>query len=106
MEQRSVRKANRLPNYGYSEIGAYFVTVCVQDMRRILSRVLPDANGLVAFVDLTPIGQCVNDVLSEMTQYSSNIRIDRFMIMPNHVYLLISIVSEQSCGVVKKVLSF
>ena len=98
MEQHPARKPNRLPNYDYSQIGAYFVTVCVQDMRCILSRVLPDANGWDAFVDLTPIGQCVNDVLSEMAEHSPNIRIDRFVIMPNHVHLLISIVSDASCG--------
>ncbi|MBR6039303.1 MAG: transposase [Clostridia bacterium] len=98
MEQRPVRKPNRLPNYDYSQIGAYFVTVCVQDMRCILSRVLPDATGWDAFVDLTPIGQCVNDVLTEMAEHSPNIRIDRFVIMPNHVHLLISIVSDASGG--------
>ena len=32
MEQHPARKPNRLPNYDYSQIGAYFVTVCVQDM--------------------------------------------------------------------------
>ena len=98
MEQRPVRKPNRLPNYDYSQIGAYFVTVCVQDMRCILSRVLPDASGWDAFVDLTPIGQCVNDVLSEMAEHSPNIRIDRFVIMPNHVHFLISIVNDASGG--------
>ncbi len=66
MEHRPIRKPNRLPNYDYSQIGAYFVTVCVQDMRCILSRILPDATGWDAFADLTPIGQCVETVLSEM----------------------------------------
>lgn len=98
MEQRPVRKPNRLPNYDYSQIGSYFVTVCVQDMRCILSRVLPDANGREAFVELMPIGQCVNSVLSEMMQHIPNARIDRFVIMPNHVHMLISIVTEPSCG--------
>ena len=98
MEHRPVRKPNRLPNYDYSQIGSYFVTVCVQDMRCILSRILPDENGWDAYTDLTPIGQCVETVLLEMMQLDPGIRIDRFVIMPNHVHLLVSIVSDTSRG--------
>ena len=31
------RKPNRLKNYNYSQNGAYFITICVQDRKTILS---------------------------------------------------------------------
>ena len=33
------RKAIRLPEYGYSSPGAYFVTICTHDRRFLLSRI-------------------------------------------------------------------
>ena len=33
------RKPNRLKNYNYSQNGAYFITICVQDRKTILSHI-------------------------------------------------------------------
>ena len=38
MEKPS-RKQNRLPDYDYSQSGAYFVTICTQDRKKILSKI-------------------------------------------------------------------
>lgn len=116
MEQRPVRKPNRLPNYDYSQIGAYFVTVCVQDMRCLLSVVagdpylivgeadpgLPstnaDTNPLIPHVCLTAYGQNIADNLERMNSIYTNIHVDHSVIMPNHVHLLISIKNDDTCG--------
>ena len=41
------RKATRLKNYDYNTTGAYFITICTEDRRQILSRIVggdvPDA---------------------------------------------------------------
>ena len=34
------RKKNRLENYDYSESGAYFITICTKDRKRILSNII------------------------------------------------------------------
>ena len=34
------RKRNRLENYDYSSCGAYFITICTQGKRKILSRIV------------------------------------------------------------------
>jgi len=36
------RKRNRLTDYDYSANGAYFVTICTQDRRKILSSIVGD----------------------------------------------------------------
>ena len=118
-----IRKPNRLPNYDYSQIGTYFVTVCVQDMRCILSSVIGDANIIVGEADpglpqadhglpstnaetnseiphvrLTAYGRMVADNLEQMNRIYTNIHVDHSVIMPNHVHLLISIKRDHSCG--------
>ena len=34
------RKPNRLPDYDYSTPGAYFITICIQDRKCILGRIV------------------------------------------------------------------
>ena len=41
-EERAKRKPTRLHSYDYGTTGAYFVTVCVQDRRKILSEIVCD----------------------------------------------------------------
>lgn len=36
------RKPNRIEDYDYSQNGAYFVTICTQDRKRILSEIVGD----------------------------------------------------------------
>ena len=33
------RKSNRIAGYDYSQSGAYFVTICTQDRKKILSKI-------------------------------------------------------------------
>ena len=40
------RKVLRLPEYDYSAPGAYFITVCTQDRRCILSHIAVGADAL------------------------------------------------------------
>ncbi len=41
------RKLNRLPNYDYSQNGAYFITICIQDRKQILSSIVGDDAHIV-----------------------------------------------------------
>ena len=117
MEHLPNRKPNRLHSYDYSSIGAYFVTICIRDMRCILSRVIgdPDCNLSVGDADpgvpsnfedtksgpprvcLSTYGKIVAENLERMNTLYAHIRIDRSVIMPNHVHLLIMI-SGAACG--------
>ena len=48
------RKPTRLKNFNYSSAGAYFVTICIKDRKRILSDIIKPV-GVGAFDDpLTP----------------------------------------------------
>ena len=63
------RKPLRLKEYDYSQNGAYFVTVCTQERRNILSTVRVGGGILDApYIQLTEIGQIVEQQFEIMNQ--------------------------------------
>ena len=85
------RKPIRLPEYDYSSPGAYFVTVCTHDRRCILSDITVGEGLAPPAVELTPIGQCVQEQLLALPSRFPLVHLDHFVIMPNHVHLLVSV---------------
>ena len=125
------RKGIRLPEYDYSSEGAYFVTVCTDGKRRILSdlptvgaddsvrpytlsgnTVVADdsvrhhvlTGATVAADDsvrpavptiLTPIGKIVEECILSLSLHNNGIWLDKYVIMPNHIHLLLRFVPAE-----------
>jgi len=85
------RKRNRLPQFDYSRSGVYFVTLCTEDKRQILSRVVGDGVLDVPRLALTDVGTIVQNRLIEMDRIYEDVALDNYVIMPNHVHLLLTI---------------
>ena len=86
------RKQIRLPDYDYSAPGAYFVTVCTHEKRCILSTITVGDGVLdVPCVRLSPYGKIVEETLREIVNTYSWLSLDRYVIMPNHIHLLLRI---------------
>ena len=84
------RKQIRLPDYDYSAPGAYFVTVCTQDRRFILSSVRRgDPCGRPSLL-LTKYGEIVEQCL-EQTEVSLGFSLKPHVIMPNHIHFVCTI---------------
>ena len=56
------RKINRIPEYDYSTNGAYFITICTRDRRKILSHIVGggdltlDTDCVVSgYISITPM---------------------------------------------------
>ena len=110
MNDHPNRKPNRLPQYDYASAGAYFITFCTKDRARILSRVVPAGTDSIrpqaqpflsefgdpfpCTVILTNEGQVVHHAIRSVSTHYPNIFVDRFVIMPNHVHLLLRITGE------------
>ena len=98
MEQLPNRKTNRLKQYNYSSTGAYFITICVQDKRCLLSTI-GEADALHGpAVNLTEYGHLVLQNIEHTNASYSNAHVDHYVIMPNHVHLLISIANNEQGG--------
>lgn len=88
MEKLPERKPTRLKEYDYSNNGAYFVTVCTKDRQKVLSNIVGEGFPLPK---LLPQGKIVDDVIKEIPQKYNCVKIDKYVIMPDHIHLLISI---------------
>ena len=87
------RGSIRLPNYDYSQPGAYFVTLCVADRKCIFGEV---ADGKMR---LNEIGMFVAEQLAGLPEVYLNTVLDEFVIMPNHVHAIVRISNEPSASV-------
>ena len=84
------RKHPRLKHYDYSQNGCYFLTICTKEKACILGKVVADNQGFPTVV-LSPMGKTVLSVITEMSHRSSCFQIDNFVIMPNHLHLLLTL---------------
>lgn len=89
------RKRLRLPDYDYSSEGVYFLTLCTKNRAPLLSRITESKvdGETVAAVVLTQIGCVVQKYISSIPTVYPNIGVDSFVIMPDHIHLLLRIVS-------------
>ena len=92
---KAARKVIRLKTYDYNSPGYYFVTVCTKNRQKLLcdivGTVLPDGPQ----TRLTACGKVVEQQLRIMTEFYEDIRIDKYVVMPNHIHLL---VQTLDCG--------
>ena len=84
------RKPNRLGEYDYSTNGAYFITVCTQNRKPILSTIVGGGAFDGPVIQLTDAGK-----IAEKYILSSNripgITIDKFIIMPDHIHMIVQV---------------
>ncbi|MBE7050766.1 MAG: transposase [Ruminococcaceae bacterium] len=88
------RKSPRLRGYDYSLPGAYFVTICTQNREHIfeienvgndLCVVPPEQNRII------------HKWLKETENKFNNIKIDKYVIMPNHIHIIV-VIKERHTG--------
>ena len=77
------RKKNRLTDYDYSQAGAYFVTLCTQGRKCILSEIVGDDAHIVP----KPYGQIVEKYIRNVAE------IEKYVIMPDHIHMIVRLES-------------
>jgi putative transposase len=78
----------RIKGYDYSGPGTYFITICANERCSVLADIISGA------VNLRPIGNIATACLQEIPDHFVNTNIVEYIIMPDHVHLIIG-VSEQ-----------
>ena len=107
------RKSVRLQGYNYSQNGAYFLTLCTINRQQILCDIVGDglthvlqwsgisdiSNYILPQIALTRIGSIVNEAIQYLSDHNDKTGIDQYVIMPNHVHLIVFIdTSEDNRG--------
>jgi putative transposase len=74
------RQSTRLPSYDYSSVGAYFITICLQERQPLLEN-----------AELRTI---LKENWQALPQRFPAIKLDDFVIMPDHVHFILWLTSH------------
>ena len=85
------RKQNRLTEYDYSTPNAYFITICTDNRRNLFWKGVGAINDRPENAPLTNLGQIVQQSIEDISKHYPMISVDHYVIMPNHVHLLLQI---------------
>ncbi len=102
-ENMPTRKNIRLKNYDYNSVGAYFITICTKNREEILSTVgtgVPDGPHNSTTIILKEYGEIVDKSINQINNFYNNISIDKYVIMPNHIHLLLQITDNTSGNII------
>ena len=105
MNKLSTRKNTRLKQYDYSEEGYYFITICTKDRKNLLSKI-ENYDESSCKIELTEKGRIVKEHLEKIEECYSNISIDEYIIMPNHIHIILIIKTKGKNSICKVIQQF
>ncbi len=79
------RKSIRLQNYDYSQNGYYFITICTKDKKCLFGKIENEK------MILNELGKIAYKELQKTEEIRKNVKLDKFVIMPNHIHAIIVI---------------
>lgn len=80
--EKPERKRLRLPDYDYSANGYYYVTICTRNKEKLFWKRV--GNGL----DRSSAGMIAEEHLLMISSHFPEVRIDKYVIMPNHIHAI------------------
>ena len=101
------RKDIRLKDYNYSEPGAYFITICTKNKEKLLWNGELDVQKFdwkpvgehsvrPQNLPLSKIGIVVEQNLNKWNDTFENVYLSSYVIMPNHLHIVVVILPNQS----------
>ena len=100
------RKSIRYKNFDYSQCGSYFITICTRnrenlfwDMKKVYqTKQTNDLEHIInsEFLPLNNVGKIIEKNLMVWQNTYKNVKIENFVIMPNHIHLIVSILGSES----------
>ncbi len=78
-------KPNRLQYWNYSVPGRYYITICIDNREHLFGQI---KNGKMI---LSEYGNIVRTELLKMPEYHKRVILDEWIVMPDHVHLLIEL---------------
>lgn len=88
------RKRLRLEFYDYSQPGYYFITICTKERHQEILCSIEHTVGAIINrpprISLTSLGRIVDETIRAIPDHYPGISVDQFIIMPDHVHLILS----------------
>ena len=100
------RKSIRLKKYDYSKEGMYFITICINNRECLLGNIIAGNNDVGANLrvrtdnkinqmKLNKSGEMIEKWIKELPNKYKNIVCNEYVIMPNHIHILIEITDQK-----------
>ena len=96
METLPSRKNIRLEQYDYSSPGAYFITLCTHNRKKLFWSGRRGELRSPADIELSAIGQLVEHEIQIMNTTYTAVQVEKYCIMPDHIHLILSIQTDTS----------
>ena len=111
--ERPIRKPNRLPEYDYSQNGAYFVTVCIADKNNLfwdtvgaaISRPQIEDEELVPQPPLSTYGRIAEQGIQNIPHCYPSVSVEKYCIMPDHIHMILCFAKDSERQITAPTLS-
>lgn len=90
------RKPNRLKGFDYSQPNAYFITICTHNKNLLFWEDVGASIARPEKPELSFYGSVVEEAIFNIPKVYPMVSVDNFVIMPNHIHLLLQIHSDSS----------
>ncbi len=80
MQKSNHRRSIRLSTFDYAQSAAYFLTICTDNRRPLLGRIVDGA-----FVE-SELGRIVRENWVSISTFHPDVWVDEFVVMPNHLH--------------------
>ena len=94
MDKKPKRKNIRLKNYDYSQAGYYYVTLCTEGRKKLFWNSDDFSSSQFISLPLSSIGKIVDAEINKIDSIYPNVKINKYVIMPNHIHMIIEIHDE------------
>lgn len=88
------RRSIRLPQFDYSQPGAYFITIAAFNRAPVFGTVSGDVNN--AMVELNLAGKAIAAVWRELPKHYPHVKLGEMIVMPDHFHSIIYIIDEST----------
>lgn len=85
-------RSRRLAGYDYAAAGWYFVTICTAKRQPVFGEIRAGVMGL------SEVGCVAHAYWAAILDHAPHVRLDAFIVMPNHVHGLIGVLPRSSDG--------
>lgn len=89
------RKSIRLNGYDYSSCGAYFITLCTKDKKKLFWNSVGANCVRPNEAQLSEIGKLVDFEINKISSIYNAVLIDKYVVMPNHIHMIVMIQSDE-----------
>ena len=91
MQEFTNRKQTRFQSFDYNTACGYFITVCTEQRRPVLSRITVGADvldGPQMKIELLEYGKIAKKYIHQFNDFYEDITIDQYVIMPDHIHFV------------------